>query len=167
MKMIDPMIQELEHELQNTAKLLAALPAGQFEYKPHDKAMTMQQLGSHLVDTVMWAKTTAEMELFELDTSTYVPHLDATPQEMVARLEVAKAASFQAMRGLSDEQMIVPWTMKVDGQVAFSMPRGMVFRSMILNHHYRHRGQLTTYVRAVGATVPGMYGPSADEMAPA
>ncbi len=163
MKMVDPMIQELEYELQNTAKLMAALPADQWDYKPHEKAMTLQQLASHLVDGIMWAKVTAEMDLFEMDSASYSPHVDHSPEEVIARLETVKADSIAAMRALTDEQMMATWTMKVDGNVVFSMPRAAVLRSMILNHHYHHRGQLTTYLRAVGAKVPGMYGPTADE----
>jgi uncharacterized damage-inducible protein DinB len=38
---------------------------------------------------------------------------------------------------------------------------------MVLNHHIHHRAQVTVYFRLLGVAVPGLYGPSADEMQPA
>jgi uncharacterized damage-inducible protein DinB len=43
------------------------------------------------------------------------------------------------------------------------MPRGAVLRTVLFNHWYHHRGQLTVYLRQVGALLPAVYGASADE----
>jgi uncharacterized damage-inducible protein DinB len=43
------------------------------------------------------------------------------------------------------------------------MPRGVFLRSVLFNHWYHHRGQLTVYLRETGAKVPSIYGASADE----
>ena len=45
----------------------------------------------------------------------------------------------------------------------FVLPRMALLRSIMLNHLYHHRGQLTVYLRALGVPVPSIYGPSADE----
>jgi len=34
---------------------------------------------------------------------------------------------------------------------------------VMLNHWYHHRGQLTVYLRQNGASLPAVYGDSADE----
>ena len=39
---------------------------------------------------------------------------------------------------------------------------GVNFLAMALKHSVHHRGQLSTYLRAMGGTVPGIYGPTAD-----
>jgi uncharacterized damage-inducible protein DinB len=57
------------------------------------------------------------------------------------------------------------WTLTYMGQQVFSMPRVAVLRSMCMNHLYHHRGQLGVYLRMNNVAIPGMYGPSADEMA--
>ena len=41
--------------------------------------------------------------------------------------------------------------------------RRVLLRSIMLNHWYHHRGQLTVYVRELGVPIPSIYGPSADE----
>jgi uncharacterized damage-inducible protein DinB len=45
----------------------------------------------------------------------------------------------------------------------FTIPRVELARSIMLNHWYHHRGQLTVYLRELGVAVPSIYGPSADE----
>jgi uncharacterized damage-inducible protein DinB len=50
------------------------------------------------------------------------------------------------------------------GQVWINDTKYRVFRTWVLNHIAHHRGQLSVYLRLLGATVPGVYGPSGDEM---
>ena len=44
-----------------------------------------------------------------------------------------------------------------------TVPRIGVFRAILLNHLYHHRGQLSVYLRLLDVPVPSIYGPSADE----
>ena len=44
-----------------------------------------------------------------------------------------------------------------------TIPRAAAIRSFMFNHLYHHRGQLSTYLRIAGETVPSVYGPTADE----
>jgi uncharacterized damage-inducible protein DinB len=44
-----------------------------------------------------------------------------------------------------------------------ALPRGAALRSILLNHSYHHRGQLTVYLRLNGIPLPSVYGPTADE----
>ena len=50
----------------------------------------------------------------------------------------------------------------VAGKVVSEHPRHEVLRDTFM-HLAHHRGQLTVYLRLTGATVPAIYGPSADE----
>jgi uncharacterized damage-inducible protein DinB len=45
----------------------------------------------------------------------------------------------------------------------FTATRAALLRTLMLNHWYHHRGQLSTYLRTLGLEVPSIYGPSADE----
>ena len=50
-----------------------------------------------------------------------------------------------------------------DGREIFTVPRIAALRSVMLNHWYHHRGQLSMYLRQLDVPVPSIYGPSADE----
>ena len=62
------------------------------------------------------------------------------------------------------EDMMVSWTLKTGDEVHFTLPRAAVFRSFVMSHMIHHRAQVGVYLRMLGVPVPGMYGPSADEM---
>ena len=59
--------------------------------------------------------------------------------------------------------MMANWSFKMGGKPIMTIPRIGVYRSMLLNHLYHHRGQLTVYLRLLDVPVPSIYGPSADE----
>jgi len=64
---------------------------------------------------------------------------------------------------MDDAALLSPWRM-VDGDREVAViSRGALLRSIMLNHWYHHRGQLTVYLRQTGSLVPAIYGPSADE----
>jgi uncharacterized damage-inducible protein DinB len=64
---------------------------------------------------------------------------------------------------MDDAALNTPWRMFNGNLEIASMPRGVFLRSILFNHWYHHRGQLTVYLRETGAMVPSIYGASADE----
>ena len=66
-------------------------------------------------------------------------------------------AALARVRAISGEQLCNP----IDFLGAMKAP-GIMYLSMALKHSVHHRGQLSAYLRAMGGSVPGIYGPSAD-----
>ena len=67
------------------------------------------------------------------------------------------------LAGMDDNARKAPWSLVDGDQEIMTIPRGSLIRTIMLNHCYHHRGQLTVYLRQVGAVVPAIYGASADE----
>jgi uncharacterized damage-inducible protein DinB len=70
--------------------------------------------------------------------------------------------SRDAIAAPSDADYDVPWSLKMKGEVLFTLPRGAVVRQHI-SHLSHHRGQMTVYLRLRDVPVPSVYGPTADE----
>jgi uncharacterized damage-inducible protein DinB len=64
---------------------------------------------------------------------------------------------------MDDARLTAPWTLTRNGETIMSIPRIGFVRSVLLNHLYHHRGQLSVYLRMLEVPVPSIYGPSADE----
>ena len=64
---------------------------------------------------------------------------------------------------MDDSALAGTWRVVDGDKEVMAMPVGAVLRTIMLNHWYHHRGQLAVYLRQVGAKVPSIYGPSADE----
>jgi uncharacterized damage-inducible protein DinB len=64
---------------------------------------------------------------------------------------------------LTDEKAMGKWRVVSKGREVFNKPRYAMLRSILFNHLYHHRGQLSVYLRLLDVPVPVIYGRSADE----
>ena len=162
MKMIDGLLTELEQEAETTRRVLERIPQAHLSWKPHPKSMSLGQLALH-VATVPGSVA----ELAALDTipepPSFVQPEAASAAELVPTLAESVARARRALGGFDDARMGEMWRLQSGGQEILAMPRAAVVRTIMLNHWYHHRGQLSVYLRQVGALVPSIYGPSADE----
>lgn len=157
------LIGELEHEANTTRKVLERIPAEIFDYKPHEKSMTMSRLATHVAEMVNWITvtcTTSELDFAAEDNKPFEPK---TTEELVEFLNKNVAEALEALKNTSDEEMHEDWTLKNGETVYFTMPKIATLRTFCFNHIWHHRGQLSVYLRLNDIPVPEIYGPSADE----
>jgi uncharacterized damage-inducible protein DinB len=163
MALVDAMIQEYEHEQASTRRVLERVPNGQWDFRPHEKSMTMGELASHIADNPVWARATMSQDVFKLDAAGYVSYKAENNADLLATFDKNLADALAAMAGATDEQMLATWRMEREGQTVMEMPRVAVLRTMIMSHTIHHRGQLAVYLRMTDVPLPSIYGPSADE----
>ena len=156
-------IGELTHESQTTRKVLERIPPETFDYKPHEKSMTMSRLAVHVAEMTSWVTVTCNQSELDFAKFDYKPLEPKTSAELVEYLDKSVGDAIEALKNTSDEAMLEPWTLKNGDQVYFTMPKIQTLRSMCLNHIVHHRGQLSVYLRLNDIPVPSLYGPSADE----
>ena len=85
-----------------------------------------------------------------------------TAAEYVAALDKAAAEARAALKDASEAHLVKNWQLLVAGNVVQQASRFDMI-SDTLAHWVHHRGQMTVYLRLMGATVPALYGPSADD----
>jgi uncharacterized damage-inducible protein DinB len=154
--MADIFIKGIEHEAETTKKVVAALPETQLAFKLGDKGRTARELAWHLVSADVWF---AE-GIAKGDFSQGEPEAPAntTVAGMVSYYEKSLPAAMDKVKALSGEDLA-----KVVGFFGvYNLPRVMYLQFMS-NHSIHHRGQLSSYLRAMNAHVPSIYGGSADE----
>ena len=162
MAIVEGMLQELEHEAQTTRRVLERVPEAHLTWRPHPKSLSLGQLALHVASV---PGAVAEMaSLPGLDSPPGFEHPQAlTAAELVPELGDSVARARAALGGMSDQQAMETWTLKDGERVILAMPRAVLLRSIMLNHWYHHRGQLSVYLRELNVPVPSIYGPSADE----
>jgi uncharacterized damage-inducible protein DinB len=158
---VEELVQELEQEAQTTRRVLERVPDDQMDWRPHEKSLTLGQLAMH-VATLPGAL--AEVSMRSFDVNTEIPRPTASSTDgLLETLARSVAGAKALLLSMGDAGLAAPWTL-VDGErEVFSVSRAVFLRSTMLNHWYHHRGQLTVYLRQVGALVPAIYGDSADE----
>ena len=151
--------------MTNTRKLLERLPERITDYKPHPKSMAMDHLAGHIAELPGWAKETFTKEVLEFDMDSFVPFKPKSRQEVLDAFDKNSRAGREALAAAKDEDFSVIWSLKnTNGDTIFSFPRMVCYRGMVMNHIIHHRAQLGVYLRLNDIEIPGMYGPSADEM---
>jgi uncharacterized damage-inducible protein DinB len=162
-KLIEILLPEFEEEMANTRKLLDRVPEDHFDYKPHPKSMSLGRLATHIAELPRWIKNTLELEVLEMSGG-FKPNIANSRQEVLEIFDKHVSEGRKALSAATEEELTKTWTFKFDGQVVLSMPRFKVLRILFLNHLIHHRAQLGVYLRENNIEIPGMYGPSADEM---
>jgi uncharacterized damage-inducible protein DinB len=85
----------------------------------------------------------------------------AAAQPETFRTNLARAREYMAT--LDDAALKETFTMTRGEQTLMNMPKVAFIRSVMMNHSYHHRGQLSVYLRLLDVPVPAIYGTSADE----
>ena len=157
----ETLLPQFDQEMANTRKILECVPDGKFDWKPHEKSMTLGRLASHIAGLLEWATMTVNTDNFNA-TPDYKPFIATTKAQLTEAFATNLSAAREAIAGASDEDLARMWTLSFNGNPIFSLPRIDVLRSTVLSHLIHHRGQLSVYLRLLDVAIPGMYGPSAD-----
>ena len=158
----DALLQELEQEAQTTRRVLERVPDSGLAWKPHEKSMTLGQLALHVATTPGGVAEIAAKPGMDSAPS-FVQPAAQSAAELIPALDASVARAKALVGAMDDEAMMATWTLSNDGKVLMAMPRVAVLRSIMLNHWYHHRGQLSVYLRQLNVPLPSIYGPSADE----
>ena len=162
MAIAEALLPEFDREMTTTRKLLERVPEEKFAWKPHPKSMSLVELATHVAALPGWGAVTLTQA--EIDMGTSNTNTAATSRvDLLARFDRNVAETRAALVGRSDAEMMLPWSLKQNGQTLFTMPKTAVWRAFVLNHLVHHRGQLSVYLCLNDVPVPAMYGPSADE----
>jgi uncharacterized damage-inducible protein DinB len=161
MSVTEALIQELAQEARTTRRVLERVPADQLGWKPHDKSMSLGQLALHIATVPGNVCEIATVSPFPMPQFTQPSASSA--EELVPALEESVAKAQQILRTKGDAWLSETWRVMDGDREVMALPVGAVLRSIMLNHWYHHRGQLSVYLRQLGVPVPSIYGPSADE----
>lgn len=161
MPMIDSFLQELEHEAHTTRRVLERVPDNQLGWRPHKKARTLGELALHVAATPGAVARLAMQS--EIPPPEFADPVPSSASELIPALDESVATARQLLGKMDDATLNGMWRMKRNGQEVMAIPRAALLRSIMLNHWYHHRGQLSVYLRQLGVAVPSIYGPSADE----
>jgi uncharacterized damage-inducible protein DinB len=145
----------IKNESKTTKKVLEAVPADKPDYRPDPNAKTAIELVRHIAAADIRFLDCVIKGIF--DTGAILPENLKTPQDVADWYENAFAERFAALANLSGEQL----TKAVDFRGMFQRP-AHAFLSIGLHHTMQHRGQLSTYLRPAGGSVPAIYGESYD-----
>ncbi len=156
---------ELDREVERSRNGLNEVPDGQYEWRPHEKSMIFGYLADMVATIPTWISMEIrqhELDVAPADGSQTKQKQKKTRAELLKALDEATATARSALENTNDDHLMTSWRLLARGNVVWEGPRHTVIQDTF-NHWAHHRGQMTVYLRLMGAKVPALYGPSADE----
>jgi uncharacterized damage-inducible protein DinB len=153
---LDYNVQLARRESVTTAKVLAATPVDKPDYAPTETCMPAAKLVWHIPSAEIALLNGAVTGAF--DFARERPANTETPQQIAAWYTENVNKALDACAAMSGEDA----AKIVEFGTMFKLP-AVSYLTFAVNHSIHHRGQLSAYLRPMGAKVPSIYGPSADE----
>lgn len=165
MKLTDYFLAQLDAEAPKTRRTLEKAPEGRDDWKPHDKSMPFGRLAMLVARMPSWFALIIKQDTLDLNPpgGSNIPQTPLrTAAELVKAHDAAVAEARAALSGTTDDHLMTTWKLLMSGNVVSAQPRHIVIRDTFM-HLSHHRAQFGVYLRLTGASVPALYGPSADD----
>ena len=159
------LLAEAEREVGRSRRALEQAPEGKYDWKPHEKSMIFGYLANMVATIPMWITMQInqdELDVAPADGGKFEQKRLDTSSELIEALDKAAAGMRAAFEQTSDDHLKTSWRLLARGKVVMEAPRFEMIQDTML-HWAHHRGQMTVYLRLMGAKVPAIYGPSADD----
>ncbi len=156
---------DVEDEFAATRRILSAFPDEHADWQPHDRSMSLATLAAHIAELPRLAHLIATEDEWDVTAGGgYTPSGARTRSAILDLFEESSNPALEAIRSLTPEDLARPWAMRGGEVVYFEGPRGPLLRQYLVSHTAHHRGQLGVCYRLLGVALPGIYGPTADQV---
>ena len=154
--LLDSTLPTLERETVTTAKVIAATPNANLDYRPSERCMPAGELLWHIASSDV-------MFLEGILNGTFgkgpeKPEDITTPQQISAWYSRNMSGAIEKISAYTPEE-----AGRVLDFYGFLQAPAAGIIGFAMGHSIHHRGQLSSYIRPMGGKVPAIYGPSADE----
>jgi uncharacterized damage-inducible protein DinB len=150
-------LPQIQNERATTRRVIEAVPAANCEWKPDPKSMSALELAWHIASSECFFMNGVSSGAFNPGGGAR-PESIKTPADVLAWYDENAPKASAALGALKGDAL----TRTIDFHGVFNFP-GIVYIGLMSNHSIHHRGQLSAYLRPMGAKVPRIYGGSADE----
>jgi uncharacterized damage-inducible protein DinB len=160
MNELETFLTSWEREAANTLKVLKALPATQYDFRPDPGGRSLGELAWHLAELDAYVSYGIARGEFTLSVKPPNTERPRTVESLASGYERVHREAVDRLRRLAPEDL--------DRTMLF-FTRSMTIREILwetmIAHGIHHRGQLTLMCRLAGGEAPGLYGPNREESA--
>ncbi|HEY2898066.1 MAG TPA: DinB family protein [Gemmatimonadaceae bacterium] len=161
---LDMLYSDFESEHAATRRLLERFPDSKHDWKPHEHSRTLAELATHIADIPNRAVAILTTDEMEVGARKPLAPL-TTAAELLAVHDASVAAQKAALANADSAALSHEWRVRRGDQVMMRGPKYRLLRTVMMSHLVHHRAQLGVYYRLLSVPVPGVYGPSADDLA--
>jgi uncharacterized damage-inducible protein DinB len=157
---LEMFLENWDREAANTVKLLQALPADQYDFRPDPSGRSLGELAWHLAEGDAYISYGIDRGEFTMESRPPNIERPRTVDALASGYERVHREALARIRKLTPQDL--------DRTIAFftgPMSIREILWNGIMAHGIHHRGQLSLMCRLAGGQAPGLYGPNREEMA--
>src|ERR1700760_88434 len=109
MSIIKLLLKEIEQEAQITRKMLKIVPEDKYDWKPHQKSMSIRQLTTHIAELPAWISLALTTGGLDFATAPYEPEHISNNAELSSLFERSYAEGRSQLESTSDDKLGEPW----------------------------------------------------------
>src|SRR5215468_384038 len=112
--MSELLLPEFDQEMTNTRTTLERIPDGRFDWKPHDKSMTLGRLAGHLAELPSWAIMSIRQDALDLAPAgapAFEPYIAKSRQDVLSTFDKNRSDARAAIAEASDEHLLEAWSL--------------------------------------------------------
>lgn len=162
MNIIEILLKEMEQEAQTTRKMLSRVPVEKFDWKPHTKSMTLQNLATHVAELPLWVTMAVTTDELDFAQNPYKQENISSSENLLGYFEKSLADGKKHLAATNEDVLKQNWVLR-NGEDIYSSSSKLEVIRMTYSQIVHHRAQLGVYLRLLDIPIPGSYGPSADE----
>lgn len=163
MQIIPMLLKEMTQEAETTRKMLSIVPNDKYDWKPHEKSMTVRSLATHIAELPGWVSMALNTEELDFAQNAYDPVPVNNTTDLIAYFEKTLAEGQSELAKATEEQLNEMWTLRNGEEIYVTCSKYEMVRTSYAQITH-HRAQLGVFLRLLNIPIPGSYGPSADEM---
>jgi len=149
-------LPSVKNEYRTTSAIIAAIPTSNADYRPDPQARSAAEIAWHVAAAEHRFYGGIVSGAFDFNNIPR-PEGGITPENILKFYSESFAKNFDNLTRLTPEQA----TKIIDFRGMFQFP-AVAYLDFCIKHTVHHRGQLSTYLRAMGGKVPAIYGESYD-----
>ena len=157
--LLDFLLPQVKSEQAVTRKILASVPLGAEHYQPSPKSMSAIELARHIAVCELWFLDAVVNGRF--DDGAAPPETATTCEDIAAWYAENTSRRIPLLERISADDL----AKEVD-YIGLRKDPAVAYLNIAIRHTVHHRGQLSAYLRGMGARVPAIYVESADEPYP-
>jgi uncharacterized damage-inducible protein DinB len=166
MELKELFLAQLDREAASSRKAIERTPEGRNDWQPHEKSMKLGLLVALVATMPSWIAMmidTDELNLDDPKNEEFRTKPVDSKAELLKLLDEGVAKTRKSLEATTEAHLLKPWSFRMGGRTVSEAPRHVMITDSVFSHLAHHRGQLTVYLRLNEASVPAIYGPSADE----
>ncbi len=163
MNIIELLLKEYDVEIANSRRMLERIPSDKYDWQPHVKSMTVRRLATHLADLPNWFAMTLNTSELDFQNNNWKEEVVNDTEELLSYFDRSVINGRENLKYAAQEQLNQMWTLRSGEHIILTVTKYEMIR-ITFGQIIHHRAQMGVFLRLLNIPIPGVYGPSADEM---